>query len=356
MLYVHIGCHKTGSSAIQQAFIRNRALLLAQGCEFIADGSGGGVHRLAQGLRGASMQAPLPADSAIAQIAKSKAAVKVISSEAFESASADGVKALRRHLGSQPATVVVYLRRQPDAIQSAYLQQIKRCATRMPFDAWFERFAVGAGGRSRFDYEALIDRWKRAGFADIVVRRYDRALLPDQDVVADFLQSVGQSSDLRKDPRWSAVPDINRSISIAQAEVLRQLWQLHGAVPDDELRKQFDPLVMHFLSTRLSDSSSLLTEAQLALCDQQFAASNQRVAAAFFPSDAALFPEKVYVPRQPMPSSLLAPKQWIAALSFAMKLSAAKPKRADKVAARKAGVAQPTPVKPNKAGAALKAS
>jgi len=187
LLFVHIGTHKTGTSALQSALTHHADNLLENGVRYIKAGreDAHAHHKLAQSVRG-KKGIPLSSWAPVrAELDASTSPVNLLSSEGFSFAPAEGV---RKELGSRTdVRIVLYLRRQDKYLQSLYKQGV--AGGRTPdFDAWLERHA------SRGDYLALVSQWaEHFGRDAIVLRPYERNG-KTIDLVEDFMGVLGCDS------------------------------------------------------------------------------------------------------------------------------------------------------------------
>ena len=197
-LDLHIGTHKTGTTAVQYACHTLQPRLAACGVLYpsAARGPEGepryGHHPLQWGLRGARGHTPSDAAAAWADVAREVAergpAHVVVSSEGFESLQQDAVQAVAehaRHVTEGPVRVVLYLRPLYAYLRSAYKQQLQGGTTALPFEA-FALHKVRTALPAR-----LAARWADAFGADaLVVRLFDEARRVPGGLLADFLGVV----------------------------------------------------------------------------------------------------------------------------------------------------------------------
>lgn len=184
MLVVHIGTHKTGTSALQQVLARTVDKLAACGVNYVAAGRDNRIahHPLAWALRGRRKMGFEVWDAAHAEIASNAAPIQLISSEAFWYEDPVDVK---RQLGYKgEIKIVAYLRRQDAFLQSLYKQAVTS-GRKTDFTAWLEE------KDHRGDYLAVIDAWAAAfGREAIVLRPYERDGAT-VDIIDDFFPLIG---------------------------------------------------------------------------------------------------------------------------------------------------------------------
>lgn len=300
MFFLHIGIHKTGSSSIQRFLARNLERLENAGYGLFVAGkkTSGHVGRLGREITdGKTMQTGKVMPRFVRFLAKTPCEHQIASSERLEGLAQPEAALLRQLIGDRPIRLIVYLRRQEDAIESAYLEHLKRGYSSSSFDEWFGEF-VETPRRNRdflrFDYEALLRRWKAAGFDDVQVRRYERSQLKNGDVIDDFLQAIGMPDAVSS--CFERIAALNLSLSARHAPLVRDLLRAHPALSRVENYRRLKPLTDALIATMPAERRSLLSEAQLYRCEELFAESNARVARDWF-GEPTLFPA---VSRPPM--------------------------------------------------------
>jgi hypothetical protein len=197
-LVVHIGRGKTGSSAIQAFFDRNRPTLAHE------------RRILYPNLRGGAFDAGIcpnhsrqvteqPLGEAVERIVdavrfaeQSGCRQVVLSSESPQPSYMDTVAAVRARTGVD-VRVIGYVRRQDHLIESAWKQWGLR-STMRDIEAYVDHAiaVVQEGRRSLLGHDAVLDGWaKLFGAAAVTARPYEKGQLRGQDVVTDFLALLG---------------------------------------------------------------------------------------------------------------------------------------------------------------------
>lgn len=239
MIYIHIGPHKTGSTAIQAFLLAHEETLAEHGVIYPAIGRahGGGHYGLKAEVR--DRHSPLPGWTALAYMDESTPNAKiVVSCEGFEYFSPKQIGRVAERLRGRPVTVIGYFREYAGLIQSQYLQLSRICRNVNDFDAFFDTYLD--------DNERAFERFERwaqgFGWAHVQVRHFDRAHLVGGDVVEDFLRALGLSrvqlkvegaSERNLAPPWQAVE--------VMREVFREFGRIGGTENDawmDAMRKQ----------------------------------------------------------------------------------------------------------------------
>ncbi len=229
---LHIGVHKTGTTALQAAFADAREDLLTRGVRY--PGKLQAQHRAALALlgrpwgwnaRGGAVMDRRHFDSLVRRVARHDGRV-VISSEFFCEASEDKAKETIDALGGPgKVTVVVTLRNLGRLLPSSWQQYLKYGLT-TAYEPWLEDVFATPGSSKisptfwrRHDHGAVVTRWSQAAGA--------------QNVNVLVLEDVDRSAQFRAFAQMLAVPDdvlvsrmnltSNRSMTAAEAELLVRL-------------------------------------------------------------------------------------------------------------------------------------
>lgn len=289
---LHIGTPKTGSTAIQCFLGDNRAALAAAGQLYPGSIERGHAHHdLAFLTAGGypewatAQQAPL-ADLIAAVRAECQAQPTrcrlLLSSENFYWLSApEAVRDMIGALGYRPEqlAVVVYIRRQEEAVESWYNQLVKA----LGYSASFEQSI--ADYDTLWDYEARLAHWAEVfGSGRIVLRIY-----PDEeagfDARRDFIELLGINA-----------PDLHYAPSRPNQRLVRDLLEFQRVInrlplPTVDKRryhKQLIRLSAEGAGLGLNDTP-LHTRATREAVRERYAAGNSAVAHAYFGRNT-LFP------------------------------------------------------------------
>lgn len=192
LCYIHIGPHKTGTKSIQWFLKENRTELLKRGY-FVPESGNihGGHHAIVRNFCGQELpEHQRSAASNFAQaLEKTRSEAVILSSEAL-----DGLLRKRDYaeaffqriekLNLEPK-LVLFVRNQPQLINSRYAQVIKgfRCCES------FEAFVHGLAQQSDFRYSPLIEL-SEAFHATLIPRRFNEETIA-HGVVGVFLKAVG---------------------------------------------------------------------------------------------------------------------------------------------------------------------
>jgi hypothetical protein len=225
-LILHIGVHKTGSTAIQHWMSENWDLLAGKRLLYpFAYMVNAGHHELAWALGKRSRKSSSAATpqeivhSILEEAETARAETIVLSSEAFERLKKPEIENLKALFRGLPAEIIVYLRRQDDALLSIYNQRVKSSANR--YCGTLGELARNSKVLSRLDYRALTERWSEVFGADALrVKIYDQDRFPEGNVIPDFLANFGIVLEGQLTTQHK---DINRSIDPLSTEIIRRL-------------------------------------------------------------------------------------------------------------------------------------
>jgi hypothetical protein len=166
MLVVHIGTHKTGTSALQKTLARNADRLLKRGVRYLSMGREGAAahHELARALKKRGDKTVW--QKVRKELSESEARINLISSEGFWFSEPANMKEQLEGVGD--IRIIAYLRRQDRYLQSLYKQAVAG-GRKISFAVWLKEM-----GR-RGNYLPVIERWA-AQFGDdaITIRPYER--------------------------------------------------------------------------------------------------------------------------------------------------------------------------------------
>ncbi|HWA91831.1 MAG TPA: hypothetical protein VG889_17465 [Rhizomicrobium sp.] len=278
MLVLHIGTHKTGTSALQAFLVANAEALRARGLNYMRAGLGQAMahHALAWGSRNFKGR-----DNAVwadlrAELADNPDAINIVSSEGLWFA--DPATVAPELEGVGPVKVIVYLRRQDRYLQSLYKQGVTS-GRRSKFETWRIQ------QEDRGDFLTVLRQWADAfGKENIDVRPYDR---PEGrvDVTADFFDAIG--ADVRDlldarnpDARWRHNPSPRRELLMLLRALNRTPYELQ--------HDKFFWAVVHG-KRDLVASGDLLSHDECAKLVELYAESNRTIEEEFY-GGKVLFP------------------------------------------------------------------
>jgi len=271
-IYLHIGLHKTGTTAIQSVLFNNAAAIARQGihlsCAGIPPAAPLGHHELAWAH---SRKPDLMAkwDDLAQEITSTAAGRLIITSEEFCVLGADSIARIGDFFARfGGARIVVYLRNQVDLGESLYRTDVLHYSVKAQIGQYLQRT------RTRLDYQALLDDWTAAfGKDNVIVRLYEKSDLTD-GVLSDFCRIVGlDAAGLEIPPK-----DINHGLSfdaIVPIQKMRQYGLDKTAV---------DRFIM-WAYRHNEGRFTCLSKSEAAAFMKSFEASNRAVARRFFDRD-----------------------------------------------------------------------
>lgn len=287
-LFLHIGAHKTGTTALQQGLQQNRALLAERGAAYVAAPNLAHLHSYL-GFRQIGALVPegfgvrdLPALTA--QLAGAQGETVIASSENFSFFFQPGpiedlARALKPHFDR--ISIVSYLRRQDRHAISHHQEGAKphRQAEGALWGHAAQALPVPAPHQALYlDYDRRMGLWADAfGAENLVLRIYDRARLVQGDILADFLAQLGLALD-----GIASVGDRNVSLGAAQAKAGHLMNEMG-----------VKPRVMDQILPRIAEGGRLLPSRAAARAFlEPYREGNRRLNARFQVSDLPdLFPE-----------------------------------------------------------------
>jgi len=278
VLYLHIGTHKTGTSALQTFMALRIEALKKKGVRYISAGMGAGRqhHAYAWSLRGDEGYSLDIWDAMRRELAEEHYPMDVLSSEAFWFSDPALVK--EQVAGIDDVRVVIYLRRQDKYLQSLYKQTVVG-GRKLDFDDWCGKFHF------RGDYLSVIRQWAAVfGPRALILRPYERDGATVNSI-ADFFSVLGV--DVEEELRARGEKMRNPS---PRRELLDYIRALNHIGLEFNRDKFFWALVRR--SDTYVRSADILDRAQSAAVMAGFAESNRILSEEFYRDPSApLFPE-----------------------------------------------------------------
>ena len=201
-LFLHIGAHKTGTTALQQSLHHHRVLLGVCGADYVSAPSVAHLHPY---LGYATEGSLLPGGFALTEarvladrLATGRQDMVIASSENFSFFfQAEAIEALERALRPlfDEVRILCYLRRQ-DRHAVSHHQEGAKPHRQAEGALWGHTPAAlpapSPGQALYLDYDRRLGLWADVFGTDKVdLRIYDRARLKEGDIFADFLQVIG---------------------------------------------------------------------------------------------------------------------------------------------------------------------
>ena len=280
-LFLHIGAHKTGTTALQLNLQQNRVLLGMCGATYVSAPT---VAHLHQYLGHIAFGSLLPAGFAVldpeemmARVAAADRDMVVASSENFSFFfQKRAIEALEQMLRPHfdVITVVSYLRRQ-DRHAISHHQEGAKPHRPAEGDLWGHAPTAlpdyTANHDLYLDYDHRLGLWAEVfGAENVVVRVYDRRLLKNGDIFADFLSVIGLNI--------SGLPSLgDRNVSLGAAQT--KAGHLMNAAG---LRPRATEAILQRLP---GDGRLLPSRAEAAAYLDHYRASNRRLNERFGVSD-----------------------------------------------------------------------
>jgi hypothetical protein len=238
---LHIGPHKTATTAIQSAFHAGRRALRAQGVHYA------GPDRHAVIAAQAAIEMPrrggrrvFPIDAwrrLAAEIERSTANRVVLSSEWFADARPEAVRRIVEELGPQSLQVVLTVRPLARVLPSQWQQYVKAGLT-ASYPDWLASVFEGDGSAMtptfwhRHRHDRLAARW-----ADVVGRDRVTVIVLDETDRSSILRTFEALLGLRVGTLVAEEGRGNRSLTLPEAELMRAInAALRREVPDPNLR------------------------------------------------------------------------------------------------------------------------
>jgi hypothetical protein len=246
---LHIGPHKTGTTAVQGALFAAKERLPAYGADFPAHTRHPMEAALAACARPAMLGDAVPTDRhwtrLLEQVRATGGRTSVISSEFFADAEDEATVArIVEQLGGDRVHVLVTLRPLVKIMPSQWQQYVQN-GLRMGYEDWLEHMLRKAPYEKpnpsfwrRHRHDRLVERWARV----VGPGRVTVVVVDDRDrggLLRVFEALLGLPGNLLE-----AVPDtVNRSLTLAETEMLRNLnVEFRGNELPDEL---YSRLVRH---------------------------------------------------------------------------------------------------------------
>jgi hypothetical protein len=234
---LHIGPHKTGTTALQIAFGKNREVLLAQGVRYIWGGEHLNANLAALAVAGRptrrfSTAKPVPIEHWTSLVDKANAASPhecvVISGEEFCSADSDTIQKIVTDLGANQLHIVITLRPLEKVLVSQWQQYVQGGSVTAPLETWVNRvlardYSVDKvqGFWERHEHAELVRRWvSKIGKENVTVIALDERDRSFLFRTFESLIGVSQGT-LIGDDRL-----VNRSLTLEEAEAVRSMYAL----------------------------------------------------------------------------------------------------------------------------------
>lgn len=198
-LLLHIGCHKTGTTAIQRACAIHREALLAHGWTY-AEGPKGAenwshIFGFTRAEDGVTFH---PGDQGMARLEERLREAEgdvVLSAEDLFFLEAPEIARFAKRIAPlfDEVTLCAWLRRQDELAVSQKAQGARTVQSALLFGTGPGALPeLTPGVRAYLDFATWLEHWQRSfGGAPLIVREYHRPALKDGDIVSDFFSVLG---------------------------------------------------------------------------------------------------------------------------------------------------------------------
>jgi len=243
-LTLHNGTGKTGSSAIQGFMNYNRERILEESGVLYPNTSGihvdrGDCHNHSGFFVNQPLEYQLERMQTVIKFAEERQLERVVlSSESAKPALKKLVSTLMNEMKHLDVEILIYFRRQDHWLESAWKEWGSKNGS-TTFDEYLTSFFSCKDGvrfvreSSPIDYSATLQKWEQiVPPSNIRVRVYEPNQLLDQNVIHDFLQTLGisRNEDYTKPPTSRKNQNLGTSASVV--EFMRQGWGLAGSTLD----------------------------------------------------------------------------------------------------------------------------
>lgn len=286
-LYIHIGTHKTGSTAIQKFLRENSQLLLKENIVYLP------IPRISRGLMKITHLDSIIIDQSRKELFKSiKSKQKnsntkfIWSFEGFSgnpytgynntSIVAESIKKITQGLD---VNIIIYLRRQDDFLESLYTQMIHQGES-ISFNSFVKKYSD-----NDFNWEELLLNYSQVfNRENIIVKRYDKFFLPGEyDLINDFLCIL----NIKKVNHFDKTSNINSGYSRDTLEIAR-LLNLHF---DEKEKYHLRHILQRSNTKKPFEKYSYWLENEKVVFFKRYLISNSNVADAYLNESGKLFPE-----------------------------------------------------------------
>lgn len=285
-LFIHIGVHKTGTSAIQHFMDNNRDVLLREYNLYypeVVDDSHWFQHNyLANCLKKGDGQR-------IDKFIKEAIDISdrlLLSSESFSGAATipNGLKLVKDSFDS--VKIIAYVRRQDLWLESVYRQLIKNKRLKITdtFDLWVDKFLNDSSALYSCDWMKLLTKWSKVfGTENIIVRPYEKTQFFGGDLIKDFLSIL--NINYYKEEFLGNVRTYNKSYNLEATEFLRLMNN------SSNIKRWRSALNILFTNPYRDTDEVYLTHDKRWEIINRFQGSNNKVVETFLPSEKGLFTE-----------------------------------------------------------------
>jgi hypothetical protein len=233
-LILHVGFHKSGTTALQESFHQNRKAILSEGVNYPSFGHKA-HHRLAWSLsqkpwgwakRGGERESTKLWEKAAAVIEKDGSEKVIISSEFFSELTGDQIRKIHSSFKNRNVKILFTLRPLAKLLPSSYQQYLKYGIT-ADYEEWLHS-VLDKPGESKINPTF----WKRHFHGQVVARWADvfgaaniTVLIVNEAQPTFLFEEINKFLGLPADTLKSADRGSNRSLTMEEIALLRELNQ-----------------------------------------------------------------------------------------------------------------------------------
>jgi len=284
-VYLHIGMHKTATTAIQVCLRENQKALASLGYAMPRSGASGTTHNnIAFSIRNLPRYDPEKGgiDELVDELSTSSYDRFIISAEALDHLNGEQIGLLRQKLSNFDFKIVVFLRRQVEWLQSEWSEMVKLRFYQNDFATWIEQRTAED---RRLHYFEFLEKWSNIFDRENVrVRVYERGLYRERNVFLDFLEAC----DLGGDHDWKLTREMNVSPGIKTLEVIRSYVRHFSKVlPKNKLLGRCKQIVEFANQQGWNEEPlNLIDRALYSSIQEMFRKTNDRVAESYLQRDS----------------------------------------------------------------------
>ena len=225
IIYLHIGPHKTGTTTIQKGLLINENVLDDKGVLVPKAGRSmtltAGHHNLAWELLGNQLFDPSYGtwDNLINEIENSINTNKfILSAEDFCGLSNDTIEIIREKTKRYTVKVIIYLRRQDQALQSTWVSRVRNRFVKPKIGSFYEWLEKKEYQSKNTNYYSLIKRWEKVFLKESIILVPFSQNFIKQNLFGHFLSLCGLSNDDITTP-----PNLNMTPGVKTIEAMRMI-------------------------------------------------------------------------------------------------------------------------------------
>ncbi|MCW5715052.1 MAG: hypothetical protein KIT43_11115 [Bauldia sp.] len=283
---IHIGLHKTGSTAIQHYFWRHSRALMQHGIYYPATGRPSstvtqfGHHEVPWSFTPEASEPPQSLLGRLrAEIEETTLGDVVLSSEEFSRMTPAAIAQLAEALPFD-TRVIFYYRRQSEIVQGLYGTDVLHGRERRSLDAYARDF------KGPLDYGRVASDWGAVyGLAAVTARHYQPHAFPDRNIVPHFLQTMGLTGPSGEGEEFFY------NVSMPWFAVLTVLRLRNARVSEATIAEVVASFEIIFRNQR--SKLGLFSPAEANAFDQGFAEANAAFSATYAPHEPPLAPHPV---------------------------------------------------------------